>query len=149
MTAGAGTGPAAPPRTRTGRLDLAQIFFNGAGRIGRRTFVAAMLPVCLVARWAAGDAGVWSWALWFLALVTACTVLSKRLHDLSLAGWWSAAPVGLVAVAVNGEAPTTPAQATALLVAAGCVAVLAAWPGEPRFNRFGPTPHEGVSGRSA
>jgi uncharacterized membrane protein YhaH (DUF805 family) len=85
-----------------------------------------------------GEDGVWSWLLGFVALVTACTVLSKRLHDLSLAGWWAAGPVGLTAAAVNGEAPTTAAQAVALLLAAGCVAALALWPGEPRFNRFGP-----------
>ena len=129
-----------PPRGR--RPDLLQLFFNGAGRIGRRAFAAAMAPVCLLARWAATAEGPWSWGLWLLALVTACTLLSKRLHDLAWAGWWSAAPVGLVAVAVNGEAPTTAAQASALLLAAGCAAALAAWPGEGRFNRFGPPPGE-------
>ena len=136
------TAAAAPPRSRAGRIDLVQLFLNGAGRIGRRAFAAAAVPICLVARAAAGDEGLWSWALWFVALVTACTAMSKRLHDLSLAGWWSAAPVGLVAVAVNGEAPTTAAQAVALLIAAGCVVALAAWPGERRFNRFGPPPGE-------
>lgn len=141
MTAAAGDA-VAPPRTRGGRLDLVQLFFNGAGRIGRRTFVAAAVPVCLVARLAAGDEAGWSWPLWLLALVTGCTVLSKRLHDLSWAGWWSAAPVGLVAVAVHGEAPTTTAQATALLLATGCILALAVWPGERRFNRFGPPPSE-------
>ncbi len=136
------TTAAAPPHTRSGRLDLAQLFLNGVGRIDRRTFVVAMVPVCLVARWAAGEEGGWSWLLWLVALVTACTVLSKRLHDLSLAGWWSAGPVGLTAAAVNGEAPTTAAQATGLLLAAGSVAALAVWPGERRFNRFGPSPGE-------
>ncbi len=145
MTAGA----AAPARPRGSGLDLVQLFLNGAGRLGRVAFAAALLPVCLVARLAAGTQGAVSWALWFLALITACTLLSKRLHDLSLAGWWSAGPVALVAVAVDGEAPTTAAQATALVTAAGCVAALALWPGERRFNRFGPPPHERVSGRPA
>ena len=134
------TAVAAPPRALGGRFDLVQLYVNGAGRIGRRGLVVALLPVCLLARWAAGEEGVLSAALWFAALVTACTLLSKRLHDLSLAGWWSAAPVGLVAVAVNGEAPTTAAQATALLLALGCVLALAVWPGQRRFNRFGPPP---------
>ena len=140
---------AIPPRTAGRPLDLVQLYLNGAGRLDRRTFALALVPVCLLARWAAGLEGALSWALWLLALVTACPLLSKRLHDLSLAGWWSAAPVGLVAVAVNGEAPTSAAQAVAVLLAAGCVAALALWPGERRFNRFGPPPHEQVSGRAA
>ncbi len=143
------TAAAAPPRARGGRLDLVQLYLNGAGRIDRRTFTAAGVAVAVVARVAAGAEGLLSWGLWFLALVTACPLLSKRLHDLTLAGWWSAGPVTLVAVAVNGEAPTTAAQAVAILFAAGGVAALALWPGERRFNRFGPPPHEQVSSRVA
>ena len=136
------TAAAAPPRMRGGRLDGVQLFFNGAGRIGRRVFAAALLPLWLTARLAMAAEDVVSWALWFLALVTTCTVLSKRLHDLSLAGWWSAGPVGLLAVVLTGDAPTNAAQTTALALVAVLVLALALWPGERRFNRFGPSPGE-------
>ena len=133
---------AVPPHLRSGRLDVVQLFFNGAGRIGRRLFAAALVPLCLTARLAMATEGGLSWALWGLALVTTCTVLSKRLHDLSLAGWWAAGPVGLLAVVLTGDAPTNAAQTTALALAAGLVLALALWPGERRFNRFGPAPGE-------
>ena len=133
---------AAPTHPRGGWPDLVQLFFNGAGRIGRRLFAVALAPLCLVARLAVGTEGVVSWALWLLALVVTCTVLSKRLHDLSLAGWWSAGPVGLLAVVLTGDAPTNAAQTTALALAAVVVVALAAWPGERSFNRFGPAPGE-------
>ena len=142
MTPGAGVAPAAPPRMRGGRLDLVQLFLNGAGRIERRVFALALVPLCVTARLAMATEGLVSWALWSLALVTTCTVLSKRLHDLSLAGWWSAAPVGLLAVVLTGDAPTNAAQTTALAAVASLGLALALWPGEHRFNRFGPAPGE-------
>ena len=134
--------PAAPPRTGGGRLDVVQLAFNGAGRIGRRVFAVCLVPLCVVARLAMETEGPVSWGLWFLALVATCTVLSKRLHDLSMAGWWSAGPVGLLAVVLTGDGPTNLAQTTALALAAGLVLALALWPGERRFNRFGPAPGE-------
>ena len=141
MTRAAGT--AAPPHTQGGRWSLVQVFFNGSGRIGRRAFVLA-LPVVIVAwRLWRGAPGHWLHLLLgpvvgVLLIAAACSVLSKRLHDLGTAGWWAGAPVGLAMLGVGGEAPSSPAQVTAAVSAAGAALALAAWPGERAFNRFGP-----------
>lgn len=145
------TGAAAPPVRRSGRLDLLQLFFNGSGRIGRRTFAAALLVTALAWRGWRGTPGRWAHLLLdtpvLLALMAAaCAVGSKRLHDVDRAGWWSAGPLALFVVATGGRAPSSALQvaASGLLVAA--VAALAAWPGARRFNRFGPSPREPVPG---
>lgn len=144
MTA-SGTGPVAPPRTRSGRWSLTQLFFNGAGRLGRTAFVLALLGVAIVWRlWRAtpgrGLHLVLGPVVGLLLIAAACTVISKRLHDLGWAGWWSAAPVGLLMLVVGGEAPSSPAQVTAAALAGGALLWLAAWPGARGFNRFGPSP---------
>lgn len=134
---------AAPPRKRDGRWSVVQLFFNGAGRLGRLPFAVGIAVVAL------------GWRLWratpgrglhlvlgpvagVVLAAAACTVFSKRLHDLGLAGWWSAAPVGLAMLAVGGEAPASPAEITAALAALAVAVALALWPGEAAFNRFGP-----------
>ncbi len=142
---------AAPPARRSGRLDLVQLFFNGSGRIDRGVFSAALLVVALTWRGWRGTPGRWPHLVLdfpvLLGLTAAgCAVLSKRLHDLGLAGWWSAGPLTLFALATGGRAPSGPLEmAAAGLLIAG-VAALATWPGSPRFNRFGPSPRESASG---
>ena len=137
--------PAAAPRP--GGLRLGQLFFNGAGRLGRLRFGAALLAVALAWRvWKAIAADPpLEWVnipVGMGLLAAACTVLSKRLHDLSLAGWWSVVWVALFALAATGEAPASPVQVAAGAMALALSGLLAAWPGERRFNRFGPPPGE-------
>ena len=138
---------AAPPRTRGGATDLVQLVFNGAGRIDRVSFLPAAAG-CAVA-WRAWGAVPSGWAhaivdlpVRLVLLSGTCAVLSKRLHDLGLAGWWSAVIVGLFAVALTGEAPADALQVTAAAAGLLLTALLAAWPGQARFNRFGPSPRE-------
>ena len=142
---------AAPPRTRTAtrgaRVDLPQLAFNGSGRIGRALFFAAFAGVAAAWRlWAAtpGEA-LHAWLripVGLVLLAAACAVLSKRLHDVGKAGWWSAAVVGPLALVVAGEGPLDALQSAAGVLALAEVAALALWPGERRFNRFGPSPSE-------
>lgn len=137
----------APPHTRGGRLDLVQLFFNGAGRIRRQTFAVALLVVALTWRGWRGTPGRWlhlalDGPASLVLLAAACSVLSKRLHDLGLAGWWSAAPLALFALATGGRAPTALWQTASAVLALALVAALGAWPGQAGFNRFGPSPRE-------
>lgn len=147
MNSAAPAAPAAPPRTRKGGLDLLQLFLNGAGRIDRPVFLVALS--CTAIAWRVLGAvpegaarGLVSGSAGLLLLWSGCAVLSKRLHDLGLAGWWSAGVLALFWTATWGEAPSSPLQIAAATVMLSLAAVLAAWPGQPRFNRFGPSPRE-------
>lgn len=133
--------PSAPaPAPRKGDL---QLFFNAAGRVGRVTYVAGMAPAVILLRVPAIFAPGWGqgvaiWLCWPVALVVACTLTSKRLHDTGLAGWWTALLLGLILVtlwAPPGETILGSACGWILVVA---LALLVAWPGDPDFNRFGP-----------
>ena len=135
-----------PPRTPTAtrRGDL-QLFLNAAGRVNRPTYVAAMAVAILVMRLPAIFApGFWhavaALVFWPVALVAAATLTAKRLHDLGLAGWWVAFLLALVWICAGhppADDPVGSAMAGVLGVALG---LLALWPGDPRFNRFGPPP---------
>lgn len=126
------------------RGDL-QLFFNAAGRVNRVAFTAGMAVCILAMRLPAIFAeGFWrelaAWVFWPVALVAASTLACKRLHDLGLAGWWVAALLMLLWVCVAyppGDDPVGSAMAGVLMVA---LALLAVWPGDPHFNRFGPPP---------
>lgn len=129
---------ASPPR----RGDL-QLFLNAAGRVGRLSFVAGMAPAVILLRVpaifpASAAQTVAAWACWPAALVVACTLTAKRLHDTGLSGWWTALLLGLILVtlaAPPGETVLGSAAGWILVVALG---LLVAWPGDPDFNRFGP-----------
>ncbi len=141
------TTAAAAPRVAGGRRGLVQLFLNGAGRIDRTAFLPAVAGCAVAWRaWGAVPSG-WAHAVTDLPvrvvlLAATCAVLSKRLHDLELAGWWSAVVVGLFGVALTGDAPADARQVTAAAAGLILTALLAIWPGEARFNRFGPSPRE-------
>ena len=89
--------PAAPRRS-----DL-QLFLNAAGRVGRVSFVAGMTPAVILLRVPAifppgAVQAIATWACWPVALVVACTLTAKRLHDTGLSGWWTALLLGLILV---------------------------------------------------
>jgi uncharacterized membrane protein YhaH (DUF805 family) len=132
--------PGAPPGAPR-RSDL-QLFLNAAGRVDRLTYVAAMAPVVLLLRVPAifaddGARAVVEALCWPLALVVAATLTAKRLHDIGLAGWWTALHF-LLAVVMLSQPEGAPAGAAAAWGLGVCLALLAVWPGEPDFNRFGP-----------
>ena len=141
---GSGTGygypPPAPSPPRRGDL---QLFLNAAGRVGRVSFVAGMAPAVILLRvpaiFPAGVVhGLAVWACWPVALVVACTLTAKRLHDTGLSGWWTAVLLGLILFTLGappGETIMGSAAGWLLVVALG---LLVAWPGDPDFNRFGP-----------
>lgn len=121
---------------------LDQLFFNGAGRIGRGTFLlaAATLVAVLAAYDFLAAPLVQRWTGWLadlLLLASASAVISKRLHDAGRSGWWGA----LVLLAFVNVWPRPQglgwAFAALLLFAA---AELGLRPGQPRFNRFGSPP---------
>jgi len=125
------------------RLDLVQLFFASTGRMGRGVFLFAVAAVFAV--FAAYEAAVVGWAHaatgWLVHLVllaAAASVLSKRLHDRGRSGWWSA-PI-LLAFAVVWPAPRGVMDWLFASVLVWAAVELAAMPGEPRPNRFGPPP---------
>ena len=121
---------------------LDQLFFNGAGRIGRGVFLAAAAAVVAVLALYDGLATpeVRRWTGWLadlLLVAAACAVISKRLHDRGRSGWWSA--LVLLAFVNVWPRPQGLGWGFALVLAAALVE-LGARPGQPHFNRFGPPP---------
>jgi uncharacterized membrane protein YhaH (DUF805 family) len=130
------------PITR-GRIDWVQLFFSSSGRMGRAPFLVA--AAALLAAFAVYDAlfeGVlrWltGWLVYPLLVFTAACVLSKRLHDRGRAGWWAA--LVLWAFAVVWPAPDGFFDFVFALLLVWAAVELAAMPGEPGANRFGPPP---------
>ncbi len=74
------------------------------------------------------------WAVLSVLLFSGCCLASRRLHDLGLAGWWTALLWALFLAAW----PQGPAHAVGAVLLATCVALLCATPGQRRANRFGP-----------
>ena len=136
------TAQGAPGVPRRGDL---QLFFNAAGRVNRLSFVAGLAATILAMRLPAIFAeGFWhdlaALILWPTAVIAAATLACKRLHDLGLSGWWVAFLLALLWVCADhppGEDPVGSGMSGVLTVA---LALLAVWPGEPHFNRFGPPP---------
>ena len=139
---GYGYPPAAASSARRGEL---QLFFNAAGRVGRISFVAGMAPAVILLRvpaiFPAGAAqAVATWICWPAALVVACTLTAKRLHDTGLAGWWTALLLGLILLTLAAPPGETILGSAAGWILVVALALLVAWPGDPDFNRFGPAP---------
>ncbi len=121
---------------------LAQLFLNGAGRIGRGPFLAAvaalvgalaLFDACTPAaphRWLAVPVRI-------LLVFSACAVVGKRLHDRGRSGWWTA--LVLLAFVNVWPAPQGLGWLFAPVLALALVELGVA-PGQARFNRFGPRP---------
>jgi len=125
---------------RTGSFDLIELYVSGVGRIGRRVFVPALALLILVfelyAR--AGSLIHWvsGWAVYPVLACAAASILSKRLHDRGLAGWWSALPI--LAYPWIRPWPQGIFGGICLGVVLWFAVALTLFPGQPGFNRFGP-----------
>ena len=121
---------------------LAQLFLNGAGRIGRGPFLAAsaVLIGALAAFDAYAPAGLHRWfstPVRILLVFSACAVIGKRLHDRGRSGWWTA--LVLLAFANVWPAPQGLGWLFAPVLVLALIELGVA-PGQARFNRFGPRP---------
>jgi uncharacterized membrane protein YhaH (DUF805 family) len=131
------------------RPSLSDFLFNAAGRCGRPGYLAGVIlaaaltqaPAILPAGWAHRAVALTAWPVGF---VIWGVLSARRLHDFGRAGWWFAILAALfIAGGGRVEASRSFVQlACAALCAAG-VALLLVWPGEHRFNRFGPAPRQG------
>jgi uncharacterized membrane protein YhaH (DUF805 family) len=131
--------PRAAPRPR---VDGLAAFFDSSGRVGRIGFllkigvlIAILAVYDAVARGEVAVLTGWlvDWPLFFSA---AC-ILSQRLHDHGRAGWWGA-PI-LLAFCLAWPHPHGALGLIALAVTGGSGLWLGLMPGEPAFNRYGPS----------
>ncbi len=126
----------------TSRFDPVELYVSGVGRIGRLVFVPALAVVIaayeLYQR--AGSLAHWltGWAVYPLLLCAAASILSKRLHDLGRAGWWSALPILAYPWIRPWPEGIFPGICFGIVLWFGVG--LALWPGERTFNRFGARP---------
>ena len=121
------------------RFDPVELYVSGAGRIGRRVFVPALIVAILafelyerappLAHWLTG------WAVYPVLMCAAASVLSKRLHDRGQAGWWSALPI--LAYPWIRPWPEGLFGGICLGIVLWYGVILAVAPGQKSFNRFG------------
>jgi uncharacterized membrane protein YhaH (DUF805 family) len=90
-----------------------------------------------------GVAGLAVLALGFFPMAP---LLTKRLHDFAASGWWlllaalpETANSGALALGFAGSPLATAIEYLSFAGGAG-LAVIAAWPGTPGSNRYGPAP---------
>jgi uncharacterized membrane protein YhaH (DUF805 family) len=119
------------------RPDAPELFFSSSGRLSRLPFLAgegAVLALlwlydCWITGWLRGLTG---WAVLFALLFSGCCLVSRRLHDLGRAGWWTFLYFGLFLWSWP-HPRSWPAAVLAILALE-----LALRPGQARANRFGP-----------
>jgi uncharacterized membrane protein YhaH (DUF805 family) len=122
------------------RVDWGACFFDSAGRVGRIGFVlkaaALIAGLAIYDEVAHGEVHVLTgWLVeWPLFFAGAC-ILSQRLHDRGLSGWWGA-PI-LLAFCLAWPRHGGVVGLFALLMLTVAAVALAILPGEPRFNRYG------------
>ena len=118
-------------------LGLVELYVSGVGRIGRRVFVPSIAGA--IAAFELYERTPWHWITGWVAypilMCMAASVLSKRLHDLGKAGWWSALPI--LAYPWIRPWPEGIFGGIAFAVVLWFAGWLALTPGEARFNRFG------------
>jgi len=124
----------------TSRIDPVELYVSGVGRIGRLVFVPALALVILAFELyqRAGSLAHWltGWAVYPVLICAAASVLSKRLHDRGLAGWWSALPI--LSYPWIRPWPDGIFGGICLGVVLWFGFALALLPGQRDFNRFGP-----------
>ena len=135
-----------PPRPIIGRFDITAFLFNAAGRSGRTAYLLGVVTAGLLLKSTLLVPAGWGRIAWaatigFLGFVIWGVLTARRLHDLGLAGWWFAIPAGLVFFTADRlSQPQTPLQWSTGAVVAALTITLLLWPGQRRFNRFGPRP---------
>jgi uncharacterized membrane protein YhaH (DUF805 family) len=118
---------------------------SSTGRMSRAAFLAcAAVLLALAVAYEYGLArglGIRAdWVVYPLLLFPTACILSKRLHDRGLAGWW-----GFLVVWALIEVWPQPSNMfgyAAMAVLAVTFVNLGVMPGAPGPNRFGPTPAE-------
>jgi uncharacterized membrane protein YhaH (DUF805 family) len=117
-----------------------ELYVSGVGRIGRRVFIPALAVVIAIVELyqRAGSLAHWltGWAVYPVLICAAASVLSKRLHDVGRAGWWSAFPI--LAYPWIRPWPEGVFGGLCLGVVLWFALSLALRPGQAAFNRFGP-----------
>lgn len=118
-----------------------ELLFSSSGRLSRPAFLAGMACVLgtlwLYDRWIGGVLRLLTgWGVLAVLLFSGCCLVSRRLHDLGRAGWWTACGLALFLIASPG------AKVGMGSVGAGLLAAFALWlcltPGQASSNRFGP-----------
>jgi uncharacterized membrane protein YhaH (DUF805 family) len=124
-----------------GTDEAVKLFFASAGRLGRLPFIGGIAVVvalfALYERAVRGPAHfATAWLVHLVLVFTASCLLSKRLHDRGRSGWWTA--VLLLAFAIVWPAPEGLIDWLFVVPLVWAAVDLAAMPGQPRPNRFGP-----------
>jgi uncharacterized membrane protein YhaH (DUF805 family) len=117
-------------------MDWRALYFSSRGRLDRRRFWLASLPLIgaqiLAGTFVGSAAGALLGWLLYLALATPGLVITiKRLHDRGRSGWFTA----ITAIPLVG--------AIWLLIETACL------PGTPGPNRFGPDPLDDAASATA
>ena len=118
------------------RPDTLELFCSSSGRLSRLPFLTGEATVLAVLWLYDRCVGGWprrltGWAVLALAMFSGCCLLSRRLHDLGRAGWWTA----LYFVLFLWAWPHPRSWAAALLALPALELCLR--PGQARANRFG------------
>lgn len=118
-------------------LSLIELYISGVGRIGRLVFIPSVLGA--IAAFELYERTPWrlitGWVAYPVLMCLAASVLSKRLHDLGKAGWWSALPI--LAYPWIRPWPDGIVGGIAFAIVLWFAGWLVLTPGEARFNRFG------------
>jgi uncharacterized membrane protein YhaH (DUF805 family) len=126
-----------------GPIDWRELFASAAGRSPRGHFWIAAAAIFLVAGAYEAVAGpalklLTFWIIYPLLIASATCVISKRLHDRGLSGWWAA--LVLFVIVMIWPSPHGARAALAAPVLIWAFVELGLMPGEQGANRFGPRP---------
>ena len=126
-----------------GPIDWRELFASPAGRCPRGRFWFAAVALLLAAAIYEALVGptlklVTFWIVYPALLASGACVVSKRLHDRGLTGWWAA--LVLLAVALIWRAPSGVSVLVSLPVLVWSTVELGLMAGEQGANRFGPSP---------
>lgn len=124
-------------------VDWRDLFASAAGRAPRGHFWIAAVALFLVAGAYEAVAGptlklLTFWMIYPLLIASATCVISKRLHDRGLSGWWAA--LVLFVIVVIWPSPHGARAVLAAPVLIWAFVELGLMPGEQGANRFGPRP---------
>ena len=135
-----------------GQVDWGELFFSAAGRALRGpSLVAAVILVAVASVYESIVGPTLHWItggfVYGALIYCGACVLSKRLHDRGLSGWWGA--LILFAVMAAWPHPDGFFDFFFVLVLIWAAVELGAMPGESGTNRYGPNPLKGATASGA